>query len=85
MAMEGALAALRSVGSALAPQLGRGPRTLEGLFLDRLARLAQLRSMEQLSKDQLRLVDYALYSTYWDCVRRGQRALAQQILGMPTA
>jgi hypothetical protein len=36
-----------------------------------------------LDTQQRRLLDHALYSTYWDCVDLGLRDEAQTIIGLP--
>jgi hypothetical protein len=57
---------------------------LEDYFLERLRRLQGLRTQsgETLDGPQRRLLDHALYSTYWDCVRLGNKADAQRLLKM---
>jgi hypothetical protein len=50
-------------------------------FLERLARLAALKDRPALAPCQRRLVDQALYATYWDCVRVGARDEAIELLG----
>lgn len=63
-----------------------GPRERPALalfFLLRLDRLVMLRSMPALTAERRKLVDHALYSTYWDCVRAGLRAEARLMLGLP--
>jgi hypothetical protein len=52
-------------------------------FVQRLHRLIELKAMLRLDTDQRRLVNHALYSTYWDCVNVGARAEASTILGLP--
>ena len=61
---------------------------LQCLFLERLDRLVRLKAtcLEHEYYQPLRMLDQALYSTYWDCVRLGMRSQARQVLGLsPTA
>jgi len=55
------------------------------LFLHRIDRLVKMRAMPQLDDADRRLVDHALYSTYWDCARLGARPRARSVIGMPVA
>jgi hypothetical protein len=52
-------------------------------FLNRLARLRNLERQwrSRIDAPPPRLLSHALYSTYTDCVRLGQRAEAQRLLG----
>jgi len=54
------------------------------LFLSRLRRIHEQRAMygSALTVDVRSLIDRALYSTYWDCVRLGLRAEAREVLGL---
>ena len=54
-------------------------------LLDRLERLAGLRArcLEDGCLRPLRLVDFALYSTYRDCVELGLREQARRAVGLP--
>jgi hypothetical protein len=60
-------------------------RAFGDLFLARLRRVDEQRAMygEELTVDARGLIDRALYSTYWDCVRLGLRAEARSVLGLP--
>ena len=61
---------------------------LQCLFLERLDRLVKLKEtcLEHEYHHPLRMLDQALYSTYWDCVQLGMRSQARQALGLsPTA
>jgi hypothetical protein len=55
---------------------------LQAHFLERLARLQGMREelAETLDSQAQRLLDHALYSTYWDCVRLGNKDDAQRLL-----
>ena len=55
------------------------------LFLARLRRVHDQRAMygNELTEDARALIDRALYSTYWDCVRLGLRTEARQVLDLP--
>jgi len=55
------------------------------LFRGRLARIHEQHSANgpELTAETRRLVDRALYSTYWDCVRLGLRDEARSILDLP--
>ena len=57
---------------------------LEQLFLSRLARLREIRQqwMEHLQTVPPELLEYALCSTYLDCVRLGVRAEARRLCGL---
>jgi hypothetical protein len=83
--MGGASIRHRGLRATLGLDGWRAKPTLEELFLARLARLAQLRGMVDLPLQQRRLVNLALYSTYWDCVRLGLRPTARQMLGLAGA
>jgi hypothetical protein len=63
--------------------LDRRLTPLRAHFVQRLHRLIELKAMSHLDTDQRRLVNHALYSTYWDCVTLGARAEASTILGLP--
>lgn len=54
-------------------------------FIERLDRLAHVKALcdEHGEPGDRRLIDYALYSAYWDCVRLGLRNIARSILGLP--
>jgi hypothetical protein len=56
---------------------------LEVHFLERLTRLGHTRMEAYATLDgrQRRLLDHALYSTYWDCVNLGLRKEARRIVG----
>ena len=56
---------------------------LRTLFLQRLYRLMALEAVEQLTPAQRRLVNHALYATYWDCASLGSRDEAGGIIGLP--
>jgi len=55
------------------------------LFLGRLTRIHEQHSLHgpELTAEARRLVDRALYSTYWDCVRLGLRDEARGTLNLP--
>jgi hypothetical protein len=55
-------------------------RTFAPFFLRRLRRLSVKKGSPHLSALETRLVDRAMYSTYWDCVRVDAREEAQSIL-----
>lgn len=60
-------------------------RMFRELFIGRLARINQQHSVggSELTGDARRLVDRAMYSTYWDCVRLGLRDEARNLLNLP--
>jgi len=60
-------------------------RVFRDLFLARLRRFHEQRTTDEseLTVDVRSLIDWALYSTYWDCVRLGLRAEAREVLGLP--
>ena len=65
---------------------GRQTRVpMQAFFLRRLDHLVELNAMSQLDPIHRRLVEYALYSTYWDCVRLGLRDEARLAIGMDSA
>ena len=64
-------------------RLDRGPTPLQTHLMRRLHRLVELKALPHLDADQRRLVNHALYSTYWDCVGLGARAEASTILRLP--
>jgi hypothetical protein len=63
--------------------VGDEERALKRFFIDRLNRLAEsrVRLGDSLSPSDKRLLDFAMYSVYWDCVDLGQRVEARQVLG----
>ena len=66
------------------PTMSRGRDALRTYFLERLTRLEGMRTAPDsgLDSQQRRLLDHALYSTYWDCVNLGVRDDAQRLLGL---
>jgi hypothetical protein len=54
--------------------------TYAPFFLDRLLRLASLKALPTAAPPNQRLIDRALYATYWDCVRAGARDEAVELL-----
>lgn len=82
--MEHAPHAVNRSGAADQPA-SRGALRLQHLFTKRLSRLAEMKATRQLNEQQRRLLDYALYSTYWDCVRLGLREEARRLLKLPTS
>ncbi len=56
---------------------------LRQFFLDRLERLAALNSVPDspIAREDARLLRFAMYSTYWDCVHLGLRNEARKTLG----
>ena len=71
--------------NARTPRLGQERRIFGDLFLSRLRRVHDQRGMygTKLTEDARALIDRALYSTYWDCVRLGLRAEAREVLDLP--
>ena len=57
---------------------------LRRLFMERLKRLAELdaRCTEDSDSEDRKLLQRALSSTYWDCIRLGLRADARKVLGL---
>jgi hypothetical protein len=57
---------------------------LQTHFLERLTRLKEIRNeaARSLGNQQRRLLNHALYSTYWDCAELGMKDDAQRLLGM---
>ena len=57
---------------------------LQYLFLERLDRLVNLKAtcLECEYFQPIRLLDQALFSTYWDCVQLGLRPQAREVLGL---
>lgn len=55
---------------------------MQCLFLERLNRLIELRAMilPEWSAEDVRLINYALYSTYLDCVALGLRPVARALI-----
>ena len=62
---------------------GEWQAELEQLFLSRLARLVKWRRWWDATKRPVpELLEYAVHSTYLDCVRLGLQAEARQLLGL---
>jgi hypothetical protein len=61
-----------------------GHARFRDLFLTRLQRIHQQRATygQELTPDARLLIDRAMYSTYWDCVRLGLRSEARDVLGL---
>ncbi|MFN8633056.1 MAG: hypothetical protein U0893_04315 [Chloroflexota bacterium] len=57
--------------------------TPEQFMVRRLYRLVALSGRPGLEPAERRLVNHALYATYWDCVGLGMRSQATTILGLP--
>jgi hypothetical protein len=59
-------------------------KALRAMFLARLQHITQQRESlgVELTGEARHLVDRALYSTYWDCVRLGAREEAREALGL---
>jgi hypothetical protein len=57
---------------------------LVAVFLDRLCRLTELEAAwnPQWGVTERRLLEFALYSTYQDCVGLGLRPIARAMLGL---
>ena len=55
------------------------------LFLARLRRVHEQQALygNELTDEARSLIDRALYSTYWDCIRLGLRAEAREVLDLP--
>jgi hypothetical protein len=49
-------------------------------FVARMSRLSALRACRWLSPFERRLVDHALYTTYWDCADAGARDAAKDVV-----
>lgn len=69
------------------PPGGRADQEREELrqhFMERLKRLAHMDAevAERADPEQRRLLDRAMSSTYWDCIRLGMRAQARKVLGL---
>ena len=61
-----------------------GPATTPELyFVRRLQRLTALRVRTDIDPVQRRLLNHAMYSTFWDCAGLGLRSTAAMILGLP--
>ena len=60
-------------------------RMFRDLFVGRLRRIKEQRQMygPELTPEARCLIDRALYSTYWDCVRLGLRDEARVVLDLP--
>jgi hypothetical protein len=56
---------------------------LRTYFLQRLSRVTELGRTTQLTPAQRRLVNHALYATYWDCAGLGSREEASTLLHLP--
>jgi hypothetical protein len=67
------------------PTITPGLDSVQEYFLERISRLEAMRNEYSGSMDrqQRRLLEHALYSTYWDCVNLGMRDEARESLGMP--
>jgi hypothetical protein len=57
-----------------------GSATYGPFFLARMSRLSALRACRWLSPFERRLVDHALYTTYWDCVAVNAREAAIDVI-----
>ncbi|MFN0074362.1 MAG: hypothetical protein ACKVVP_23010 [Chloroflexota bacterium] len=67
------------------PRISQERRVFRDLFVARLHRIHEQRALygSELTADARQLIDRALYSTYWDCVRLGLRSEAREVLGLP--
>ena len=83
--MESTKSAEKGGPNARASRATQERRVFGELFLARLRRVHEQRAMygDELTVDARGLIDRALYSTYWDCVRLGLRAEARKCLGLP--
>jgi hypothetical protein len=83
--MESTKSVEKGEPNSRAPRVTQERRIFRDLFLARLRRVHEQRSMygNELTVDARALIDRALYSTYWDCVRLGLRAEAREVLGLP--
>ncbi len=83
--MESAGSTEKVASQARTPRVTHERRIFRDLFLARLRRFHKQRTMYEsdLTVDVRSLIDRALYSTYWDCVRLGLRAEAREVLGLP--
>jgi len=83
--MESPGSAEKVASQARTPRVTHERRIFRDLFLARLRRFHGLRRTYEsdLAVDVRSLIDRALYSTYWDCVRLGLRAEAREVLGLP--
>lgn len=81
--MDAMTAGPRGASAPSGPGSDRPTILLRELFLGRLSRLAILKAMLDASDLERRLLDRALYSTYWDCVQLDLREQARRILELP--
>jgi hypothetical protein len=83
--MESTRSAARADSQAHTPRISQERRIFRDLFLSRLRRVHEQRAMygNELTIEARALIDRAVYSTYWDCVRLGLRAEAREVLGLP--
>jgi len=83
--MESTKSAAKEQPNTRSTRVTQERRIFRDLFLARLRRVHEQRAMygSELTEDARALIDRALYSTYWDCVRLGLRAEAREVLGLP--
>ncbi len=83
--MESLKSAAKGESNVRTPRVTQERRIFRDLFLARLRRVHEQRAMygSELTVDARALIDRALYSTYWDCVRLGLRTEARKVLGLP--
>jgi len=81
--MESHGSAEKAASQVRTPRMTHEHLIFRDLFLGRLRRIHEQRAMygSGLTVDVRSLIDRALYSTYWDCVRLGLRAEAREVLG----
>ena len=63
-----------------ASPVAAGSSTYGPFFVARMSRLNALRACRWLSPFERRLVDHALYTTYWDCVDVDARDAANDVI-----
>jgi hypothetical protein len=83
--MESTKSAEAGESNARTARLSQERLIFGDLFLARLRRVHDQRAMygNELTEDARALIDRALYSTYWDCVRQGLRTEAREVLDLP--
>ena len=83
--MESTKSAAKGESNARPPRITQERRMFRDLFLARLQRVHEQQAMygNELTGDARALIDRALYSIYWDCVRLGLRTEARRILNLP--
>lgn len=82
--MDGAQTTM-SLGPSVRGSRGSQEKRLRReMFLARLSRIRELKAFYggELTAEARRLIDRAMYSTYWDCVRLGAKEEARSALGL---